>query len=138
MPETSRTVVHDKDFGHAGNAVTHLSVGHNVSILVIIHDTQVAVLKRLGNSQRDLCLGRDHFARAWSASLSGCGINGGSVYGKTDEDGQHVAEGEIGAAEMIATIYQALGIDPQKEYHVGARPVPLTDPGTEAVTEVLA
>ncbi len=40
--------------------------------------------------------------------------------------------------ELFATIFQALGIDHQKNYHVGARPVPLTDPGTKPVREVLA
>ena len=70
--------------------------------------------------------------------LSGCGIKGGSVYGKTDEKGDKVVEGEIGAASLFATIYKALGINPQKNYYVGSRPVPLTDPGTEPVKEVLA
>jgi Protein of unknown function (DUF1501) len=49
-----------------------------------------------------------------------------------------VVDGEIGPAQLFATIYQALGIDHQKEYMVGARPVPLTEPGTEPVREVLA
>ena len=49
-----------------------------------------------------------------------------------------MADGEIGAARLFATIYRALGINPQKNYHVGARPVPLTDPGTQPVSEVLA
>jgi uncharacterized protein (DUF1501 family) len=135
---------------HGQNFETHLEMvtelDHVMSTLLedlrqrgMLESTLVITLSEFGRTPTiNGSLGRDHFARAWSASLSGCGINGGSVYGKTDEDGQHVAEGEIGAAEMIATIYQALGIDPQKEYHVGARPVPLTDPGTEAVTEVLA
>ena len=60
------------------------------------------------------------------------------MYGKTDDDGQTAVDGEMGAAEVFATIFSALGIDHQKEYHVGSRPVPLTDPGTEAVAEVLA
>ena len=77
-------------------------------------------------------LGRDHFASAWSATLSGCGIKGGSVYGKTDDKGQTVVDGEVGAAELFATIYQALGIDHQKNYYVGSRPVPLTEPGHRA------
>ena len=65
-------------------------------------------------------------------------MQGGSVYGKTDDDGQHVVDGEIGSAELFATIYQALGVDPHKDYYVGARPIPLTDPGTKPVTSVLA
>ena len=55
-----------------------------------------------------------------------------------DEKGDKVVEGEIGAARLFATIYKALGINPQKNYYVGSRPVPLTDPGTEPVKEVLA
>ena len=65
-------------------------------------------------------------------------VRGGSVYGKTDKTGQAVADGEAGAAELFATIYQALGIDHQKHYMVGARPVPLTETGTEPIRAVLA
>ena len=83
-------------------------------------------------------LGRDHFATAWSASLTGCGVQGGAVYGKTDEDGRRVVDGEIGAGEFFATILAALGISHTKEYHVGARPVPLVNPGIEPIRQVLA
>ena len=60
------------------------------------------------------------------------------MYGKTDATGNRVVDGEIGAAELFATIYQALGIRHDKNYHVGSRPVPLTNPGTKPVKEVLA
>ena len=83
-------------------------------------------------------LGRDHFASAWSATLSGCGVKGGAVYGKTDAAGQRVVDGEVGAAELFATVYQALGISHEKNYHVGQRPVPLTEPGTKPIWAVLA
>jgi hypothetical protein len=105
----------------------------------LLENTLVVTLAEFGrtpaiNSQ----LGRDHFASAWSCSLSGCGVHGGSVYGRTDPTGNTVADGEIGAARLFATIYQALGINHRKNYYVGARPVPLTDPGTEPIREVLA
>ena len=60
------------------------------------------------------------------------------MYGKTDEDGQTVVDGQVGAAPLFATIYQALGIDHQKDYQVGDRPVPLTDPGTKPIESLLA
>ena len=69
--------------------------------------------------------------------MTGGGIKGGAVYGKTDDKGQKVVDGEVTAARLFATIYSALGINPEKNYHVGSRPVPLVDPGTEAVVEVL-
>jgi hypothetical protein len=105
----------------------------------LLSNTLVITLAEFGrtpaiNSQ----LGRDHFASAWSCTLSGSGVHGGSVYGRTDATGNQVAEGEIGAARLYATIYRALGINHRKNYHVGLRPVPLTDPGTEPIREVLA
>lgn len=105
----------------------------------LLENTLVLTLAEFGrtpniNSQ----LGRDHFASAWSVTLSGCGIKGGTVYGRSDETGNRVADGEVGAPRVFATIYRALGINHQKNYYVGARPVPLTDPGTEPIREVLA
>ena len=133
---------------HGQNFETHLELvtEHVMSTLLedlkqrgLLESTLVITLAEFGRTPKiNGSLGRDHFANAWSASLSGCGVKGGSLYGKTDEDGQTVAEGEIGAAEMFATIYKALGINPHKDYYVGARPVPLTDPGTSAIDEVLS
>lgn len=105
----------------------------------LLDHTLVITLSEFGRTpQINASLGRDHFASAWSVTLSGCGIKRGSLYGKSDEDGHKVVEGKVGAAEVFATIFQALGIDHQKNYHVGARPLPLTDPGTQPIRDVLA
>ena len=105
----------------------------------LLENTLVLTLSEFGRTpQINASLGRDHFASAWSVSLSGCGVKGGSVYGESDEDGHTVKDGKVGAAEVFATIFQALGIDHQKNYHVGSRPLPLTDPGTQPIREVLA
>jgi hypothetical protein len=105
----------------------------------LLESTLVITLAEFGRTPRiNASLGRDHFASAWSMSLSGCGIRGGSVYGKTDATGQRVADGQVGAAEVFATIYRALGIRHNKNYYVGSRPVPLTQPDTEPIKEVLA
>jgi hypothetical protein len=105
----------------------------------LLDSTLIITMAEFGRTPSiNASLGRDHFASAWSVTLSGCGIKGGAVYGKTDATGNKVAEGEVGAARFFATIYKALGINPQKNYHVGSRPIPLTDPGTEPIKEVLA
>ncbi len=105
----------------------------------LLESTLVITLAEFGRTPAiNPSLGRDHFASAWSATLSGCGIVGGSVYGKTDEKGRSVVDGEVGAPELFATIYRALGIDHQKNYYVSSRPVPLTEPGTEPIDDVLA
>jgi len=104
----------------------------------LLESTLVITLAEFGRTPEiNPSLGRDHFATAWSATLSGGGIRGGSVHGKTDATGRAVVDGEAGPAALFATIYQALGIDHQKQYMVGARPVPLTDSGTEPIREIL-
>ena len=105
----------------------------------LLESTLIVTLAEFGRTPGiNASLGRDHFASAWSTSLTGGGIKGGACYGKTDATGNRVTDGQIGAAELFATIYRALGINPQKNYYVGSRPIPLTDPGTRPVKEVLA
>jgi Protein of unknown function (DUF1501) len=105
----------------------------------LLEHTLIVTLSEFGRTpQINASLGRDHFGTAWSMSLTGCGVKGGTVYGETDEDGHQVKDGKVGAAEVFATIFQALGIDHQKNYHVGSRPLPLTDPGTQPIRAVLA
>ncbi|MCB9939769.1 MAG: DUF1501 domain-containing protein [Planctomycetaceae bacterium] len=135
---------------HGQNFETHLELvtelDHVMSGLLddleqrgLLDNTLVITMSEFGRTPSiNASLGRDHFASAWSVSLTGCGIKGGSVYGKSDEDGQTVADGEIGAAELFATIFHALGIDHEKEYYVGVRPVPLTEPGTHPLKDVIA
>ncbi len=105
----------------------------------LLETTLVAAFGEFGRTpQINPSLGRDHFARAWSAALFGCGLQPGAVYGATDEDGQHVAEDEIGAGQLFATILSAVGIDPDKEYEVATRPVPLVNPGIRPIRKLLA
>ena len=135
---------------HGQNFETHLELvtelDHVMSALVddlrergLLEHTLIVTLSEFGRTpQINASLGRDHFASAWSVSLTGCGIRGGTVYGASDDDGQTVKDGKVGAAEVFATIFQAVGLDHQKEYQVGSRPVPLTDIGTKPIREVLS
>jgi hypothetical protein len=105
----------------------------------LLESTLIITLAEFGRTPSiNASLGRDHFASAWSTTLSGCGIKGGAVYGKSDATGNRVAEGEVAAPELFATIFQALGINHQKNYYVGTRPIPLTEPNTKPIKEVLA
>ena len=105
----------------------------------LLDHTLVITLAEFGRTPTiNPSLGRDHFASAWSATLTGCGIKGGTVFGKTDARGQAVVDGEVGAAELFATIDKAVGINHEKSYLVGTRPVPLTETGTEPIEAVLA
>lgn len=105
----------------------------------LLENTLVLTFGEFGRTpQINPSLGRDHFANAWSCSLSGCGIKGGTVYGKTDADGHQVVDGESKSGDLFATIFSALGIDPAKEYQLGSRPIPIVDFGCKAIKEILA
>ncbi len=105
----------------------------------LLESTLVITLGEFGRTpQINGSLGRDHFASAWSCTLSGCGIRGGTCYGKTDEDGRTVVDGQASAGDLFATIFSALGIDIQQETMFGSRPIPIVDFNSKPITDVLA
>ncbi len=55
--------------------------------------------------------GRNHFGTAFSYLVAGGGFTGGKVLGATDFRGETVTERPVHPSELIATIYQLLGID---------------------------
>jgi uncharacterized protein (DUF1501 family) len=104
----------------------------------LLSSTLVIVLSEFGRTPKiNQDVGRDHFADAWSCAFAGCGIRGGAIHGKTNEDGTAVVDGEASAADLAATIFKAVGIDPQKHYQVGQRPVPLAKEDSQPIKTVL-
>jgi len=73
--------------------------------------------------------GRDHFGNCWTVAFAGCGVKSGQVFGRSSDDGSEAVEDEVGPSDIFATVYHALGIDPQKEYVANDRPIMLTDHG---------
>ncbi len=83
--------------------------------------------------------GRDHFPNAWSVVLAGGGIKGGQAVGKTDKGGDAVTERPVAVGDLIATVVQAVGIDPTKQNASNVnRPIRIADPGAKVVKEVLS
>jgi Protein of unknown function (DUF1501) len=87
------------------------------------------------NGQR----GRDHWANSWSTVLSGGGIKGGQVIGKTSDDGIDVKERPVNVEDFLATIGLNLGIDitKQNNSNVG-RPIRIVEPTAKPIKEVLS
>jgi RNA polymerase sigma factor (sigma-70 family) len=82
--------------------------------------------------------GRDHYPLCCTAVLAGAGIKGGQAIGKTSADGLQVDERPVSPAELAATIYRAVGIDPARENRTpGGQQVPLVEKGTDPVKEAL-
>jgi hypothetical protein len=56
--------------------------------------------------------GRHHYGRCFSAVVAGGGFQGGHVVGSSDYRGEQVKERPVYPWDLIASIYQLLGIDP--------------------------
>jgi uncharacterized protein (DUF1501 family) len=83
--------------------------------------------------------GRDHYPKAWSVVLGGAGILGGSVVGRTSEDGLTVEDRPVSTPDLLATICTGLGLDPRKQNISNvARPIRLVDPDGKAIDEILS
>ncbi|HEX4607576.1 MAG TPA: DUF1501 domain-containing protein [Urbifossiella sp.] len=104
----------------------------------LLDDVMVVTLAEFGRTPGiNASLGRDHFASAWSMTMTGANAKGGAVWGRTDAQGNRVTHEEVNAANLFATIYSALGINPHKNYYVGSRPIPLVDPGAEPISALV-
>ncbi len=72
--------------------------------------------------------GRDHWPGCWTVLLAGGGVRGGQVIGASDRIGAAPADRPVHAAEIAATIYHALGVDPATQLPgPDGRPISLTD-----------
>lgn len=56
--------------------------------------------------------GRGHYGRVFSVLVAGGGFRGGQVVGASDEKGERVAERPVYPWDLIGSIYELMGIDP--------------------------
>ncbi len=63
--------------------------------------------------------GRSHYGKCFSAVLAGGGFKGGHVLGASNEKGMEVADRPVYPVDLIGSMYELLGIDPE-----GALPNP--------------
>jgi uncharacterized protein (DUF1501 family) len=54
--------------------------------------------------------GRDHWPGCFTTVLAGGGARGGSVYGRSDRYAAFPAENPVAPADLVATVYHALGV----------------------------
>jgi len=57
--------------------------------------------------------GRGHYGRVFSAVLAGGGFKGGRVVGASDAKGEEVKERPVYPRDLIGSMYELLGIDPE-------------------------
>jgi Protein of unknown function (DUF1501) len=57
--------------------------------------------------------GRDHWAHCFSSVMAGAGIKGGTVHGASDRWAAYPSRDPVSPADIAATIYHCLGVDPK-------------------------
>jgi len=59
--------------------------------------------------------GRDHWPHCFSSVLAGAGIKGGATFGASDRWAAYPARDPVTPADLAATVYHLLGVDPALE-----------------------
>ena len=60
--------------------------------------------------------GRDHWPSCYTCLVAGGGVRPGQVYGESDRNGAYPQKNPVHPFDLIATLYHALGIDPNTHY----------------------
>ncbi len=105
----------------------------------LLDETLVLVLSDFGRTPRiNKDAGRDHWTHCYSVLLAGGGVKGGMVYGASDSQAAFVKENPVRPADVVATVYHCLGIDPETPlYDRGGQPHPAAQ-GGRPIRDILA
>jgi hypothetical protein len=97
----------------------------------LLDSTLVVMMGEFGRTPRiNGNAGRDHHGRANCAVLAGAGLPRGLVLGRTDAKADSPVEKPVTPADLAATLYLALGIDPELKFESpDGRPIRLVDGG---------
>lgn len=95
----------------------------------LLEETLVVVMGEFGRTPKlNVNAGRDHWPRVFSVMLAGGGIQNGVVVGKSDAKGESPQDDPVTPAQLVATLYKALGVDPAlKLQSPDGRPVAISN-----------
>jgi hypothetical protein len=134
----------DLEKGHADNA---LAVDQPIAALLedlqqrgLLDETLVVWSGEFGRTPfAQGSNGRDHNQFAFSLWLAGGGIQGGTIFGQTDDYGYKTIENRLEIHDLHATILHLLGIDHTRlTFRFSGRDMRLTDVHGNVVHEILA
>jgi hypothetical protein len=95
----------------------------------LLGETLVVTMGEFGRTPRiNNTQGREHWGPCYSALLAGGGVRGGQVYGASDATGAYPRDNPVSPEDLLATIYDALGIAADAEIQDReGRPVRICD-----------
>jgi len=105
----------------------------------LLDETLLVVMGEMGRTPRvNKKGGRDHWSYCHNVLLTGAGVQHGLVYGRSDKIGAYPAANPVGPESLIATIYEAMGIQTgQSILDTAGRPHPIAQ-GGQAIHEILS
>jgi hypothetical protein len=105
----------------------------------LLASTLVVLATEFGRTPRiNENAGRDHHPGVFSCVLAGAGVQGGAVYGQSDESGFRPDKDPVSVADFNTTIAAACGLPYDKEFHApNGRPFKIGG-GGKPITAVLA
>jgi hypothetical protein len=105
----------------------------------MLQHTLVVISGEMGRTPQINHLGgRDHWGRAWSVAMAGCGVKPGIVYGSTNDTGTEVKDSPVKLGDLFHTYLTALGIDSRGMYEMEGRINPVADPAAKPIAPLLA
>ena len=106
----------------------------------LLSNTMVVAFGEFGRTPKvNPAGGRDHWPQCWSILMGGGPLKGGKIVGASDDIGAAPKDRPTTPAEVAATIYKGLGIDPHAELPgAQGRPIPLVDRGFEPIEELFS
>jgi hypothetical protein len=82
----------------------------------LLDETLVVWMGDMGRTPRlNNGAGRDHWSFCYSILMAGGGVRGGQVFGSSDRSAAYPSTNPVGPADVAATIYHCLGIDPRTD-----------------------
>ncbi len=105
----------------------------------LLDETLVVIMGEMGRTPNiNTKAGRDHWPQCGFSLLFGGGTRAGFVLGETDKHARYPTERPVSAGDMVATIYQLLGVDWRMTVpDLANRPVHISH-GGQPVHEVIA
>lgn len=105
----------------------------------LLDEVIVLVASEMGREPRVSANGgREHWTAAYSVFVAGGGLTRGQVLGSTTSDARYPGSRPVAVPEILATIYQQLGVNPNTLItDAQGRPIPIL-PEAKPVAELLA
>jgi hypothetical protein len=97
----------------------------------LLDETLILVMGEFGRTPKlNTAGGRDHWPRVFSIAMAGGGIIGGQAIGSSDSVGEGPKDHPVTPADLTATVYSLLGLDPHHTLHTSdGRPIHLSSDG---------